>query len=148
MAECIIIYITIFTEEEIKQFLTNNNNSYSDDWWNRSYQYMFCYSSTKFENIKVFFIYNTKEYQWHAQYHCFKQAYGTIYYISFFTRWWLINYYSLHLNDSLHIKGTYEWFIFSRIIVLITYFTIRIFNDNCVKWMNGFGVGGDKLFPP
>lgn len=27
MAECIIIYITIFTEEETKQFLTNNNNS-------------------------------------------------------------------------------------------------------------------------
>lgn len=147
MAECIIIYITIFTEEETKQFLTNNNNSYSDDWWNRSYQYMFCYSSTKFEIIKVFFINNTKEYQWHAQYHCFKQAYSTIYYIFFFTRWWLINYYSLNLNDSLHIKGTYEWFIFSRIIVLITYFTISIFNDNCVQLMNGFGVGGDKLFP-
>lgn len=32
--QCIIIYITIFTEEETKQFLTNNNNSYnkySDD---------------------------------------------------------------------------------------------------------------------
>jgi len=26
--QCIIIYITIFTEEETKQFLTNNNNSY------------------------------------------------------------------------------------------------------------------------
>jgi len=50
-----------------------------------------------------------------------------------------------------HIKGTYNIqviYLSHIIIVLITDFTIRILNDNCIKRMNGFEVGGDKLFPP